>query len=143
MKGSFENYMEANSVADYLQWFKDDIDFDDLAIMSTLRTQVLVIKSVIQDVRKKELGAISKFNKIGSFEDFISRRYKTIIVSLVRTKPFAEHGGPLMNSQALIDYLKSRAAPGGKIVIISKEEALNDIWRNAFHSAPGVTFCEQ
>ena len=37
-KGSFENYEEANSVADYLNAFKDKLDFDDLAIMSPLRT---------------------------------------------------------------------------------------------------------
>lgn len=54
---------------------------------------------MIQENRKADLGKkISKFATIGSLEDFLSRRYSTIIVSMVRTQPFAEHGGALLNS---------------------------------------------
>ena len=79
--------------------FQNDINLDDLAVMSPLRTQALLIKNVIQETRKNDLGKkISKFATIGSFEDFVSRRFSTIIVSMVRTQPFAEHGGSLLNS---------------------------------------------
>ena len=37
-KESFENYAEANQVADYLMAFKNELDFDNMAIMSPLRT---------------------------------------------------------------------------------------------------------
>ena len=57
-----------------------------MAIMSPFRTQALLIKTIIQENRKAELGKkINKFSTIGSFEDFVSRRYSTIIVSMVRT----------------------------------------------------------
>jgi len=66
--------------------------------MSPLRTQALLIKNVIQEKRKAELGKkINKFATIGSFEDFVSMRFSTIIVSLVRTSSFAE-AGALYNS---------------------------------------------
>ena len=51
---------------------------------------------------------ISKLTTIGSFEDFVSRHFNTIIVSLVRTKDFTEHGGPLLNKPELVDFLLSR-----------------------------------
>lgn len=104
---------------------------------------------MIQENRKADLGKkISKFATIGSLEDFLSRRYSTIIVSMVRTQPFAEHGGALLNSQDLIDFLKSRVKTDGpsgpgEIVVISKSECLNDLWRNAFYSASNVNVIEQ
>lgn len=92
-KESFENFGEANSVADYLLFFKNELDFENMAIMSPLRTQALLIKNVVQEKRKSELGKkISKFSTIGSFEDFISMRFPTIVVSLVRTSNFDEAG---------------------------------------------------
>jgi len=87
---------------------------------------------------------LSSFATIGSFEDFLSRRYSTIIVSLVRTSSFAELGGHLLNSQELIDFLMSRACEdpvtgqAAKIIIISKSEALNALWKDKFYSAPNV-----
>ena len=78
--------------------------------MSPLRTQALLIRNVIQENRKHDLGKeLSTFATIGSFEDFLSRRYSTIIVSLVRTSSFEELGGHLLNSQEMIDFLMSRA----------------------------------
>ena len=92
-KESFENFEEANSVVDYLLSFKSELNFDDMAIMSPLRTQALLIKNLVQEKRKGDLGKkISKFSTIGSFEDFVSLRFSTIIVSLVRTKSFDEAG---------------------------------------------------
>ena len=114
-----------------------------MAIMTPYRTQALVIKNVIQESRKSDLGKkLNKFSTIGSFEDFVSRRFNTIIVSLVRTESFAEHGGPLLNSQELIDFLLSRANESAQIIIISKADALNDMWRSAFYSASNVTQME-
>ena len=115
-----------------------------MAILTPIRFQALVIKNIVQESRKTELGKkISKFNTIGSFEDFVSTKFSTIIVSLTRTKSFSEHGGALFNSQELIDYLMSRVttkiAGDAHIIVISKAEALNDIWKNAFYSATNVT----
>ena len=79
--------------------------------MSPYRTQALLIKNVIQEIRKQELGKkLNTFSNIGSFEDFLSRRYSTIIVSLVRTANFEEAGAPLLNSERLIEFLLSRLA---------------------------------
>lgn len=85
---------------------------------------------------------MSQFSTIGSFEDFVSRKFNSIIVSMVRTESFAEKGGPLLNSQDLIDFLLSRANDSANIIIISKAEALNNIWRNAFLTAPNATLME-
>jgi len=95
--------------------------------------------------RKRDLGKeLSSFSRIGSFEDFSSCHYSTIIVSLVRSSDFEEFGGPILNSQELVDFLMSRscddAATGNpaKIIIISKSHSLNDLWKNKFYSAPNV-----
>ena len=85
-KESFENLEEANSVVDYLLSFKAELDFENMAIMSPLRTQALLIRNIVQERRKGEVGKkISKFAMIGSFEDFVSRQFSTVVVSLVRT----------------------------------------------------------
>ena len=147
-KDSFENLQEANAVVDYLFGYQKSIDFNDLAVMSPFRTQVLVIKDVIQEARKDELPKqISSFSTIGSFEEFVSRKFKTIIVSVCKTEDFEELGGPLLNSQEIVDFLISRVAlPVGneasKIVIISKSESLNDLWRKTFYEAEGVEIIE-
>ena len=113
--------------------------------MSPLRTQALLIRNVIQENRKRDLGKkLSCFGTIGSFEDFLSRRYSTIIVSLVRTSNFEEEGGPLLNSQELIEFLMSRTCNDestgkpAKIIIISKSEVLNAIWKDKFFNSPKV-----
>mmetsp|Transcript_11624 Transcript_11624/g.14693 ORF Transcript_11624/g.14693 Transcript_11624/m.14693 type:complete len:98 (+) Transcript_11624:1908-2201(+) len=97
-----------------------------MAIMSPLRTQALLIKNLVQEKRKNDLGKkISKFGTIGSFEDFVSRRFSTIIVSLVRTRNF-DNAGTLFNQAKLIEFLLSRVQADeekgepGKIIIISK-----------------------
>lgn len=48
-KESFENFEEANQVADYILAFKNQLDVDNMAIMTPFRTQALVIKNVIQE----------------------------------------------------------------------------------------------
>lgn len=82
------------------------------------------------------------FSTVGSFEDFVSRRFSSIIVSMVRTESFTEKGGPLLNSQDLIDFLMSRVTDNANIVIISKAGVLNDIWKDAFLTAPNATLME-
>lgn len=55
-KESFENFEEANSVVDYLMSFKNELDFDNMAIMSPLRTQALLIRNLVHEGRKSDLG---------------------------------------------------------------------------------------
>ncbi len=107
-----------------------------------------MIKNLIQEGRKSDLSKkLSSFGTIGSFEDFVSLRFNTVIVSLVRTKSFAE-SGEIYNSQQMIDFLFSRlqnsteSALPAKIIVISKASALNDLWKDKFYSAPNVTVYE-
>ena len=101
----------------------------------------------MQEKRKDELPKkLVDFATIGSFEDFISQQYSTIIVSLVRSESFEETGGALMNSQKLIDFFESRvklsAEKASRIVILGKISALNSLWKEAFYSAKGVQLIE-
>jgi hypothetical protein len=85
----------------------------------------------------------------------LSRKFSTIVVSLCRSEPFEINGGNVLNNEEVINFLKSRFYTSveefreehpkgkkeptcGKLIIISKESALNDTWRKAFYSAKGV-----
>ena len=61
-----------------------------MAIMSPFRTQALLIKDVIaKEAEGKKGGNIMKKVKtIGAFEDFVSCKFSTIIVSMTRTSDF-------------------------------------------------------
>lgn len=71
---------------------------------------------------------VKAFSTIGSFEEFISRRFQTLVISHCKTQNVE---GPLF-SQAMVDFLMSRLKPGGKIMIIGKKESLNQAWKASF-----------
>ena len=151
-KESYENYEEANAVADYLMAFHDSLDLGTTAIMSPMRTQALVIKNCIQETRKAELDqtkeGLSSFSRVGSIEDFVSRTFSTVMVSMCKTADIKEKGGSILNSPHVVDFLLSRLdlASGkgpSKLIIFGKSEALNDLWRKAFYEAEGVQIIER
>jgi superfamily I DNA and/or RNA helicase len=85
-KDSYENREEAEAVADYLVAYCESKDPKKIAVMSPFRTQALVIKNVILEERKDDLPkSLRGFGAIGSFEDFVSCQYETVIVSLCKT----------------------------------------------------------
>ena len=86
---------------------------------------------------------VSELTTFGSFEEFVSRTFNTIVVSVCKTQDFEEKGGPLLNDQRVIDFLLSRLAPpkeneDRKIVIVGKSAAFNQLWKKAFVEAEGV-----
>ena len=91
-KDSYENYEEANAIVDYLKAFHGSIDLSTTAIMSPMRTQALVIKNCIQETRKAELDSVkeglSSFARVGSIEDFVSKTFSTVMVSVCKTADF-------------------------------------------------------
>ena len=151
-KESYENYGEANAVADYLMAYHGSLDLSTTAIMSPMRTQALVIKNCIQETRKAELDAakegLSSFSRVGSIEDFVSRTFSTVMVSMCKTADIEEKGGSILNSAHVVDFLLSRldVGPGkgpGKLIVFAKSESLNDLWRKAFYEAEGVEIIER
>ena len=84
-----------------------------------------------EDVDKKVKEAF-KNTEIGSFDDFMSRHFDTVIVSLCKTSHVEKYGGPLLNNPLNVDFLKSRATK--KLVIISKESSLNKLWKREIYS---------
>jgi len=103
-KESFTNDVEANAVADLLAAF--DIDLATCAVMTPYRTQSLVIKNCIQEVRDDLPKKVKGFLNIGSFEEFISRRFNTLVISHCKTDNM-DQAGPLF-SQAMVEFLLSR-----------------------------------
>jgi superfamily I DNA and/or RNA helicase len=82
VKESFTNEVEANAVVDYLSAFSVD---GSCAVMTPYRTQSLVIKNCIEE-RLDDLPAkLVKDLIVGSYEDFMGRSFKTIVVSLCRS----------------------------------------------------------
>lgn len=148
-KESYTNTDEANAVADYFMAFGDQLDLKTTAVMTPFRTQALLIKNVIQDERKADLGKkISAFQTIGSFEDFVSRsKFSTLIISVCKTEKVEEQGGPLLNEERVLNYVKSRqfgaVAETKKIIVIGKASALSTLWREEFYSAKGVEVIER
>ncbi len=69
-----------------------DLDLQETAVMTPYRTQALLIKNRGEDLPKK----LQKFETIGSFEDFISNRFSTIVVSHCRTEGI-DTAGPLFS----------------------------------------------
>ena len=68
---------------------------------------------------------------IGAFDEFVSRTFDTLIVSLTKTKNVVKYGGPLLNNANVLEYLKSRCLK--RIVLIGKASALNEMWRREFY----------
>ncbi len=56
--------------------------------------------------------------EIGSFDDFVSRYFDTIVISHCKTEKTSSTAGPLLNNNLNIQFIKSRATK--KIVIIGK-----------------------
>ena len=83
---------------------------------------------------------VSGLTTFGSFEDFVSRTFNTVIVSVCKTEDFEDKGGPLLNDPRVVEFLLSRLAPPKeneerKIVIVGKSDSFNELWRNAFVEA--------
>jgi len=108
--------------------------------MSPFRTQALVIKNVLQEERKDDLPkGLKHFGNIGSFEDFVSCQYETVIVSLCKTEDDAVMQKPLLSSRTVINFLKTRVqkdAPEPKLVIVGKTASLPEVWRQEFLDDP-------
>ena len=143
-KASYENLEEAKTLATYLDSFHNFLDMDSVAIMSPIRSQVLLVKNYIQDVKKDQLHEdVSGLTTFGSFEDFVSRTFNTIIVSVCKTEDFENKGGPLLNDKRVVDFLLSRLAPPKeneerKLVVIGRSDSFNQLWKESFVQAPGV-----
>ena len=143
-KASYENLEEAKTLANYLDQFHNFIDMDSIAIMSPIRSQVLLVKNYMQEVQKDKLHTdISGLKTFGSFEDFVSSTFNTIIVSVCKTEDFEEKGGPLLNDPRVVDFLMSRLSPAKenedrKIVIVGKSDAFNQLWKKSFVDVAGV-----
>ena len=103
-KESFTNEVEANAIADLLAAF--DLDLATCAVMTPYRTQSLAIKNCIQEQRDDLPKKVKQFSTIGSFEEFISQRFNTLIISHCKTENI-EKGGPLF-SLPMIEFLLSR-----------------------------------
>lgn len=98
--------------------------------MSPFRTQSLLIKNTLQ-TREDIDTKLKKFSEIGSFDEFVSNRYSTVMVSVCKTKNIVKTAGPLLNNPLNIDYLKSRSTK--QIIIFGKAKALNALWKNEFY----------
>jgi hypothetical protein len=96
----------------------------------------LVIKNVILEERKDDLPkSLKGFGAIGSFEDFVSCQYETVIVSLCKTEVDAVMQKPMLSSTQVIAFLKSRVfmdSADPKIVVIGKAASLPSEWRKEF-----------
>lgn len=67
--------------------------------MSPFRTQALIIKNVLQEERKDDLPkALRSLSHIGSFEDFVSCQFDTVIVSLCKTEPGEVMDKPMLSA---------------------------------------------
>ena len=154
MKESFTNPEEANAIVDYLCAFIKE--GDDLAVMTPYRTQALMIKETMQEERKNDLPEfLQSFQTIGSFEDFVSRTFKTIVISLCKTDDVSETGGTVLNSAKTLEFVLSRldtetSSAKGKakqstptIIVVGNKKSLNPLWKKAFLEANDVEIIEQ
>jgi hypothetical protein len=66
-------------------------------------------------------------SEIGSFDDFMSRTFDNVVVSLCKTKNIEKLGGPLLNNPQNVEFLKSRTTR--KLIFISKTRGLPQIWK--------------
>lgn len=76
---------------------------------------------------------VKNFGTIGSFEEFISRRFNTLVISHCKTENI-ETAGPLF-SQPMVEFLMSRlnhGQAGLKVIVIGKKASLNQVWENQF-----------
>jgi len=53
--------------------------------------------------------SLSNFTEIGSFDEFVSRTFRTVVVSMAKTKNMGKTGGPLLNSSSNVEFIKSRS----------------------------------
>ena len=75
---------------------------------------------------------LKQFQTIGSFEDFVSRRFKTIVVSHCKTLN-VESGGPLF-SHGMIEFILSRVVQSAdtRVIVIAKQDGINQVWKHTF-----------
>ena len=74
---------------------------------------------------------LKNFSEIGSFDEFLSRSFKNVIVSHCKTKNVAKQGGPLLNDARNVEFIKSRS--NGEIIVFGKAKALNSLWKTEFY----------
>ena len=129
-KDSFINEEEAQQVIDYINAFNDALfaEGHTAAVMTPYRPQSLLLKNTLADREDIETAIKSRWtnSEIGAIDDFLSRSFDCVIVSLCKTKNIEKFGGPLLNNPLNIAYLKSRTHK--KLVVIGKSRALPDIW---------------
>jgi hypothetical protein len=122
-------------VVDYIAAYHQELfkNGQTCAVTTPYRSQSLLLKNTLIDregldesIKKRLLGG-----EIGAFDELVSRTFDTIIISVCKTKNIAKSGGPLLNNQLNIDFLKSRC--NKKFVIIGKAKALNTLWKSEFY----------
>ena len=128
------NQEEASQVVEYINSFFDELTSDGktCAIMTPFRPQSLLIKNTLTENEDIDIKIKETFTnaEIGSLDDFASRNFDVVVVSVCKTENAETTGGPLLNNSLNIEYLKSRA--NKKIVIIGKASGLNTIWKKEF-----------
>lgn len=133
-KDSYENNEEAEAIADYIAAYCENIT-RPIAVMSPFRTQALVIKNVLMEERFHELP-VSVQNAgliIGSFEDFVSCSFETVIVSLCKTEDDLVMQKPILSSKTVIDFIKTRVTgPNANLIVVGKTSSLPEEWRKEF-----------
>jgi hypothetical protein len=104
-----------------------------VALTSPYRPQSLLIKNMLTDREDLDKETKDRFqvSNIGAFDEFVSRTFDTIIVSMCKTKNVTRLGGPLLNNPLNVQYLKSRALK--RIIVIGKAKALNALWKAEFY----------
>ena len=129
------NEEEAQSVIDYVQAHSGELfkGNQTVALTSPYRPQSLLIKNTLTDREDVDKETKERFqvSNIGAFDEFVSRTFDTIIVSMCKTKNVTRLGGPLLNNPLNVQYLKSRALK--RIIVIGKAKALNALWKAEFY----------
>jgi len=86
-----------------------------------------MIKNLIQEERAADLPTkTSQFQMIGSFEDFMSRKFKTIMISVCRT---GSQEGSLF-SPKMLKFILSRLESDSKVICIGKSASLSEEWKS-------------
>ncbi|TNV82488.1 hypothetical protein FGO68_gene10529 [Halteria grandinella] len=132
-KESFLNDEEAMSVMDYANAHSKALfaDSNTLGITAPYRSQSLLLKNTLLDREDLPDTLKKQLTDIGAFDEFVSRTFDTIIVSVTKTKNVTKYGGPLLNNPNVLEYLKSRCLK--KIIVIGKASALNPLWKAEFY----------
>ena len=69
-------------------------------------------------------------SEIGAFDDFLSRTFDTVLVSMCKTKKVAKPGSILSNP-LVVEFLLTRSTK--RLVIFANSKSLNAQWRKEFY----------